>query len=75
MGRCRGLKKHRGEIIVLKRLLNYVLPDASEPVFDIKRNQILTEEDSGYLEHIVDDELALMKEIQKIEAEVEELDA
>ena len=50
-----------------------MLPDASEPVFDIKRNQLLTEEDSGYLEHIVDDELALMKEIQKIEAEVEEL--
>jgi len=44
-------------------MMNYMLKSSDNPIFDVKRNQVLTESDSGYLEYLVDQEYDMMAEI------------
>lgn len=51
------------EVIVSKRGLNYLLAASKNPVFDIKRNQVLTETDEGYLDYLIEIETNLQREL------------
>lgn len=55
--------KRQDEVILSKRGLNYLLAASQNPVFDIQRNQVLTETDEGYLEYLIELEKGLQKEL------------
>lgn len=56
-------QKNLQETILSKRGLNYLLSASKNPVFDIKRNQVLTESDEGYIDYLVELEGNLQKEL------------
>ena len=60
----------REEKIVSQRWLNYMYPlEVQNPIFTLTRNikpsQLLTENDSGYLDFLVEEEYALKAEIAR----------
>lgn len=55
------------EVIVSKRGLNYLLSASKNPVFDVKRNQVLTETDPGYLDYLIELENNLQRELDEQE--------
>ena len=65
-------KSYPTEVIVSKRLLNYVMQQTSNPVFSVKRDCLLSEGDTGYLEHLVDQEYAIKKELELHDNELDE---
>jgi len=58
-----------------KRGLNYLLAASQNPVFDINRNQVLTETDEGYLEYLIELENNLQKELDLQEERERKLQA
>ena len=62
-------------MILSKRGLNYLLAASSNPVFDIQRNQVLTETDEGYLEYLIELENGLQKELDMQEERERRLQA